>query len=144
MDYSIYWHFAHNHYSCSKIKSSGIWTCSLSGLISSLFSFGVYIFLNPLIFLLGLITLFLAFLLFFHFFKIWENKLHKSKVCTYLQDYKSQFKNYESNYYRTLTQGKACGGHGVGSGRILVVSLVGGRVWILCMLWANICSVRVL
>ena len=68
-----------------------------------LFSFGVYIFLSPLIFLLGLFTLFLAFLLFFSFFQNMGKQLVESKVCTYLQDYQSQFKIYEPYYYRTLT-----------------------------------------
>ena len=30
-------------------------------------------------------------------------QLAESKICTYLQDYQSQFKNYEPYYYRTLT-----------------------------------------
>ena len=33
-------------------------------------------------------------------------QLAESKVCTYLQDYQSQFKIYEPYYYRTLTQSK--------------------------------------
>ena len=126
MDYGIYWQSAHNHYSCSKVNSSGILTCSLSGLIFIYFSFGVLIlflflilltfmsyfisfsfgvyffflifsFLSPLIFLLGLLPS-------FHFlFSNMGKQLAKSKVCTYLQDYQSQFKIYEPYYYRTLT-----------------------------------------
>ena len=90
-----------------KVNSSGILTCSLLCLILSLFSFGVHFysffifsFLSPLIFLLGL-------LLSFHFFLIIFSNMRKqlveSKVCTYLQDYQIQFKNYEPYYYRTLT-----------------------------------------
>ena len=84
-----------------KVNSSGILTCSLSGLIFISFSFGVYLFLSHLIILLGLFTLF-YFLLFF-IFQNMGKQLAESKVCTYLQDYHSQFKNYESYYYRTLT-----------------------------------------
>ena len=64
-----------------------------------LFYFGVYIFLSPLIFRFRTFTLFFHFLLFSNMGK----QLAESKVCTYLQDYQSQLKNYESYYYRTLT-----------------------------------------
>ena len=84
-----------------KVNGSGILTCSLSALIFISFSFRVYLFLSPLIFLLGLFILF-YFLLFF-IFQNMGKQLAESKVCTYLQDYHSQFKNYESYYYRTLT-----------------------------------------
>ena len=66
--------------------------------LSSFFFWGLY-FLSPLIFLLGLFTLFFHFLLFSNMRK----QLAESKVCTYLQYYQSQFKIYEPYYYRTLT-----------------------------------------
>ena len=47
-------------------------------------------------------TLFLTFY-YFSFFQNMGKQLAESKVCTYLQDYQSQFKNYEPYYYRTLT-----------------------------------------
>ena len=93
---------AHNHYSCSKSKSSGIWTCSLSGLILSLFSFGVYIFQSPLIFLLGLFTLFLTFYYFFIFSKYGKTTCRKQGMYIFTILSKS-IQNYESYYYRTLT-----------------------------------------
>ena len=59
------------------------------------FSFGVYIFVSPLIFLLGLFTLFLAFYYFFIFFKIWENNLQKARYVRIYQTIKfnSKFMN---------------------------------------------------
>ena len=46
------------------------------------------------------IFVFLLFLIFQNMGK----QLTESKLCTYLQDYQSQFKIYEPYYYRTLTE----------------------------------------
>ena len=99
---------AHNHLFVVKVTSSGILTCITFMSYSYLFLFGVHFcilfypfLLSPLIFLLG-------FLPSFHFllFSNMRKQLAESKVCTYLQDYQSQFKNYEPYYYRTLTSSK--------------------------------------
>ena len=69
-------------YLTEKVKSSGILTCSLSCLIFIFFFWGLYICLSPLIFLLGLFTLFLVFC-YFSFFQNMGKQIAESKVCTY-------------------------------------------------------------
>ena len=107
------WHFeqvAHNHYFCSKNKSSGILTCITFMSYSYLFFvFGVHFFLffiyifllSHLIFLLGLLPLF------YFLFSNMGKQLEESKVCTYYNTNESQIKNYEPYYYRTLTGHKS-------------------------------------
>ena len=65
-----------------------------------LFLFGCIFFLSPLIFLLGIFTIFFIFI----FFKIWENNLQKARYVHILQDYQNSIQNYESYIYRTLTR----------------------------------------
>ena len=93
-----------------KVKVVAFGLAHFQVLFLSLFSFGVYIFLSPLIFLLGLFTLFFIFFLFF-IFQNMGKQLAESKVCTYLQDYQSQFKIYEPYHYKTLIV--APHGHGI-------------------------------
>ena len=75
-----------------KVNSSGTLTRSFSDLIFISFFFWGLFFLSPLIFILGLLPYFHFFII-FHFQNMGK-QLAESKVCTYLQDYQSQFKNY--------------------------------------------------
>ena len=114
---------------------------SLSCFIFISFLFGVHFFIfifylflsSPLIFILGL----LPSLHFLFYLSGMGKKFAESKVCTYYKNNQSQFKNYESYYYRTLTQSmqllvlvntpfkdaKRCGAAQVQSSHLCVVCL---------------------
>ena len=111
-----------------KVNSSGILTFSLSCLILSLFSLGVYLFSKSFDISFRAFTLF-PFFIIFHFQNMGK-QLAESKVCTYLQDYQSQFKNYESYYYRTLTVAP----HGDGISWWNVKNFKTGSLWILMVM----------
>ena len=102
MDYGIYWHSTIIIYLTAKVKTSGIWTCSLSCLIFIFFFWGLYFSKSFDISFRNFYHLF-DLLLLLLFFQNMGKQLAESKVCTYLHDYQSQLKNYESYIYRTLT-----------------------------------------
>ena len=96
---------------CRKVNSSGIWICITFMFYFNLFFvlFGVH-FIFFLIFFLSSLLIFLLGLLpslhiLFYFYAMGK-QFAEIKVCTYYKTNQSQLKNYESYYYRTLTEGK--------------------------------------
>ena len=89
-----------------KVNSSGILTCSLSGLIFiSFFFWGSFFILFYILFSKSFDLSFKIFypLFIFYYFQIWENNLHKARYLHIYKTNHSQLKNYEPYYYRTLT-----------------------------------------
>ena len=113
---------------CSKLEVVAFGLAHFQVLFSSLLSFRVYVFLSPLIFLLGLFTLFLTFYYFF-IFKIWKTTCRKQGMYIFTRLIKFNSKFYEPYYYRTLTQQKQNPWQQVK----LHVRLFGwGRSWLVC------------
>ena len=117
-----------------KLNRSGILTFSLSCLIFiSFFFWGLFFFFFFDLFFSKSFDLSFRTFTLFSFIYLFSNmgkKLAESKVCTYLQDCQSQFKNYEPYYYRTLTVAP----HGDGISWWNVKNFKTSSLWILTVM----------